>query len=327
MFFTAAHLLFGIETADLLAGRNLPQLRLLLQTSLCCILAPRGKLTSFRQRQRVRHRARDGLEPGAHAVQSGDGVHQALRVRMARWTVCEDDLRRGLLHYLAAIHDDYVVRHLVDDAQIVRDEDDGRAVVALQIVHQAQNLCLDGHVERGGGLVGNQDPGLAGQRHGDHHALAHAAGELVRILQQHGLRVGDLHGIEHFQRLFFRLLFVQFLMDDERLAKLPLDGKDRVQAGHRLLKDDGNLVAANFVHLLLGELGQIAPLEQDLAFGNIAVAVQQLQDAHRRNRFAGTGLAHDPDRPARLQRIRHVVDRFDDALPRLEIGMKVFHFQ
>ena len=246
---------------------------------------------------------------------------------MARRAVGKDDLGRGLLHHLAAVHDDHVVRHLVDDAQIVRDEDDGRAVVPLQVVHQAQNLCLDGHVERGGGLVGNQDPGLAGQRHGDHHALAHAAGELVRILQQHGLRVGDLHGIEHLQRLLLRLLFVQLLVDDERLAELALDGKDRVQAGHRLLKDDGNLVAAYLVHLLLGELGQIAPLEQDLALGNIAVAVQQLQNAHRGDGFAGTGLAHDADRAAGFQRIRHVVDRLDDTLPRLEIGMKVFHFQ
>src|SRR3712207_7903520 len=46
---------------------------------------------------------------------------------------------------------------------------------------EAQDLSLDGHVKRGGGLVGDQEVGLAHQRHGDHRPLAQAAGELVRV--------------------------------------------------------------------------------------------------------------------------------------------------
>ena len=46
---------------------------------------------------------------------------------------------------------------------------------------QVQDLCLHHHVQRRGRLVGQQDPGLAGQRHGDRRALPHAAGELVRV--------------------------------------------------------------------------------------------------------------------------------------------------
>ena len=51
----------------------------------------------------------------------------------------------------------------------------------LQIAQQRQDLRLDGDVERGRRLVGDQQVGLVGERHGDHHALALAAGELVRI--------------------------------------------------------------------------------------------------------------------------------------------------
>ena len=47
---------------------------------------------------------------------------------------------------------------------------------------QLEDLRLDRHVERGRRLVGDQQRGLAGERHRDHHALAHAARELVRIL-------------------------------------------------------------------------------------------------------------------------------------------------
>ena len=54
------------------------------------------------------------------------------------------------------------------------------AELLFQVHHQLQDLGLDGHVERGGRLIGNQH-GVAGQRHGDHGALAHAAGELVGI--------------------------------------------------------------------------------------------------------------------------------------------------
>ena len=45
---------------------------------------------------------------------------------------------------------------------------------------QVQDLRLDGDVERGGRLVGDQQLGVVGERHGDHHPLPLAAGELVR---------------------------------------------------------------------------------------------------------------------------------------------------
>jgi hypothetical protein len=44
---------------------------------------------------------------------------------------------------------------------------------------QVEDLRLDGDVERRGGLVGDQQVRVADQRHGDHDALAQAAGELV----------------------------------------------------------------------------------------------------------------------------------------------------
>ena len=55
-------------------------------------------------------------------------------------------------------------------------------------------------VERRGRLVGDEQVGLGDQHHGDHDALAHAAGKLVRIGAEDALGVADLHGLEHFQR-------------------------------------------------------------------------------------------------------------------------------
>ena len=54
-------------------------------------------------------------------------------------------------------------------------------LLARQLLHLGQDLRLDGDVERGGRLVGDDQVGPVQQRDGDRHALAHAAGELVRI--------------------------------------------------------------------------------------------------------------------------------------------------
>ena len=46
--------------------------------------------------------------------------------------------------------------------------------------------------------------GLQAERHGDHDALAHAAGELVRILVEPAPGIGDAHQVEHLARALAR---------------------------------------------------------------------------------------------------------------------------
>ena len=52
----------------------------------------------------------------------------------------------------------------------------------LTPVDQLEDLRLDGHVERGRRLVGDQHVRVVDERHRDHRALAHAARELVRVV-------------------------------------------------------------------------------------------------------------------------------------------------
>ena len=70
--------------------------------------------------------------------------------------------------------------------------------LALQLGDLRHDLLLHDDVERGRRLVHDQQVGPQGDRHGDDHALAHAAGELVRVGLQPG-RV-DAHELEQLGR-------------------------------------------------------------------------------------------------------------------------------
>ncbi len=73
------------------------------------------------------------------------------------------------------------------------------------------------------GLVGDEQIGTAGCRHRDHHALAHPAGELMRVLLHAAARFGDAHQIEHFQRPLVGFAIGQAGMDAQRLDDLRAD--------------------------------------------------------------------------------------------------------
>ena len=113
---------------------------------------------------------------------SGRELEQAVRVGMQR--VGEQLGHGGLLDHLRGVHHGHVVGHFGHDAQVVGDQQDRHAHLALQGPQQIQDLGLDGDVEGRGRLVGDQQLRVAGEGHGDHHPLPHAAGELVRIVAE-----------------------------------------------------------------------------------------------------------------------------------------------
>ena len=133
-------------------------------------------------------------------AEDGHRADQALGVRVER--LAEQGPHVGLLDDLARVHHRDPVAHLGDDAEVVGDEDDGRARLALEAPHQVQDLRLDGHVEGGRRLVCDQQLRLAGKRHRDHHALRHAARHLVRVSIEPALRVGDADHPHQLERPF-----------------------------------------------------------------------------------------------------------------------------
>ena len=239
----------------------------------------------------------------------------------------EDALDRALLHDLAAVHDQHLVGDLGDDAHVVGDEHHRHAVADLQALDEVEDLGLGGDVEGGGRLVGDQHLRVAGQRHGDHHPLAHAAGELEGVAVDRGLGVRDLDLGQQLEHAGAALGGGHVEVDLQRLADLEADAVDRRQRAHRLLEDHRDLAAADVAdgaaaRVEAGEVGggAVGAVEADLAGGDAAGAVDDLQDRAGGDRLARARLADDAEGPAAVQGEGDAVDGGDEAGAGRELG-------
>ena len=165
---------------------------------------------------------------------------------------CENLCGGCLLDGVAIQHDDRAIRDLGHHTHVMSDEGDRHALLVLQQLDQLEDFGLDRDVERGRRFVRDQQLRLAGERHRDHHALAHAAREPVRILVQARRRGRDAHALQDAQRFGLRLRANEAAMVDQGFGDLEAEGQYRVEAGHRLLKDHRNQIAAHMTHLVFG---------------------------------------------------------------------------
>ena len=218
-------------------------------------------------------------------VQLGDGVDQTLGVLVTR--LVEDLVGGAVLHDVAGVHDGDLLAHGSHNAQIMGDHDDAHAQLLAQILHQLKDLCLNGHVQCGGGLVSNQQLGLTGQCNGDHHTLAHTAGQLVGVLLQTLLGLIDANQLQQLLGACPCLLLVLIGVQADDLHDLVADGVHRVQAGHGVLEDDGDLVAADLAEVLLLHVLDLVAVEPHLAAHQLAGISGQAHNGVGGDRLTG----------------------------------------
>ena len=240
----------------------------------------RREAAALRRHAQVRRQSFDGLQfRAARLVQTRYRMHEAVRVGMCG--LQENVVRGSLFDDVGRIHHVHAVGVARHDAKIVRDDDERDPEFARQILHQFENLRLNGHVECGGRFVGDDQLGFAGKADRDHDALAHAARKLVRVLGKPPLAVGDADLLHQFERPRLRILLRRLQMDEERLHDLHSDRKDRIERGHRLLEDHRDFVAAHGPHLFVGKFEQIAAFEQNAPTGHAAGLRKQTHDGQR----------------------------------------------
>jgi hypothetical protein len=236
------------------------------------------------------------------------GGHEIAGIGLARPL---EDLGHGtLLDDAAVAHDADPVGELPDHPEIVGDEQDRHAELALQLLQELQDLRLHGDIEGRRRLVGDQQVRLVGERHGDHHALALATRKLVRIAVEARFRVGNPDLAEEIDGASPGRDFGEAAMQPQHLRHLLAHRVQRVERGHRLLEHDGDVVAANRAHLRFRRLQQVLALEQDLSRGMRGRRIgQQLHHRQRRDRLSRTGFADQRDGLAAGDVEGDVVDR------------------
>src|SRR6266566_5121374 len=286
----------------------------------------RMEVTAGRQVGQVGWLARDRIQRFL-AAELRHRADQGARVRMLGGV--EQLPHRRLLDDLARIHHGDPVTHLRDDAQIVRDEDQGHARLALDVLEEIEILRLDGDVEVRRRLVGDDEPRPSRQRDGADDALPHAAAHLVGILAHPPLGGGDPDGAEKVLHALAQRAAAQVLVKERGLRHLSEDGEERVERRHRILQDHGDAPATDEAQLTLALAGQVFSVEDDAASHDARGARQEPDDGQARRRLAAPGLTDEAQALALMEREAHAIHRPDDACPAEgeEVGLKARHPQ
>ena len=154
--------------------------------------------------------------------------------------------------------DDLTVFHHTDPigdfahhAEVMGDEEQAHALGLFKLCEQVKDLRLDCHIERRGGLVGDQKFRPIGERHGDHDPLALPAGELVGIRVQTVLGVADTHFGEQLDNPRAYGIAAQTLVQFDALTQLLFQRVQRVKRRHGLLEDKRDVIATHFAQCWL----------------------------------------------------------------------------
>ncbi len=209
---------------------------------------------------------------------------------------------RRLLHLVAGIHDHDAVGDFVDDAEIVGDQQDRRADFLVQFAEQFEHLLLHRDVERSGGFVGDDDARPASDCHGDHDALALAAGQFVRIGTHGAIGIGDQDFFQQFACLPACIRASDGLMQKDRFGDLVAAGEDWIERRHRILEDHGDMAPTQLAQVPRRQLQDIDPVYQDLAAGDHRVGRKKAHHAKRRDRLAAAAFSDQSEDCSRLDR-------------------------
>jgi hypothetical protein len=203
----------------------------------------------------------------------------------------------------AAVHDRDRVGDLGHDADVVGDPHERHPVFDDERTDEREDPGLDGDVERGRRLVGDQHPRPTRERDREHHALAHAARQLVRVAVRDGVRILDADLVQEPHGAGGRLRSRRVTPEAQHLGDLAAGGLDRVERRHRVLRHVGDDPAARLAQLASAGGGEIEPLDLGPTL-DAGSGRQQPRDRERRRGLPATRLADERERLAGRDRER-----------------------
>src|SRR2546422_2369841 len=181
------------------------------------------------------------------------------------------------------------------DIGFVRDHHDG-LTLRVQVGEDLHDLLTRGRVEVAGRLVGEQDAGVVHQCSRDGHALALAARQLVRLVLH---PVPEPHALQRPRRLRATRLRPEPRVDERQLHVV-----QGGRAGEQVerLEDEADLLVADPGQLIVGQIGDLLPVEPVLAAGRRVEAADQVHERRlpraRRSHHRHVLIAPDLDADA-----------------------------
>ena len=197
-----------------------------------------------------------------------------------------------------------------------------------QITHHHQHLRLNSNVQRSSRFVCDQQIRLTHQRNSDNHALLHAAGELMGIVNLTG--GGDTHHLQNFLHAFFHLAVAEIfaVMENQRFLDLLTNCLNGVQRGHGILENHGDFITTDRLHVFLLNGENILSLKGDRTGSDLAGALgEQTQERQSGGSLASTSLADDADCLALIQRKTDVINGIHRFQIRFILYREIFYFQ
>ncbi len=205
---------------------------------------------------------------------------------------------------------------------------DRGAELAAQAGHDFEDLRLDGDVERGGWLVGEEELRVAGKRHGDHHALAHAAGELVRVVVEAVAGFRDADHLEQLRRTLGAAEWSIFRCS----SSASVSWRPMVSTGLSEVMGSWKIMAMRLPRIW--RISSSSSLRRSSPSKMISPATilpgrigDEPHDRECGDALAAAGLADEAEGLALFDVIRDAVDRVDDAVLGEELRLEIADLQ
>ena len=162
------------------------------------------------------------------------------------WRI-EQAADRRELHEPSGLHDCDAICDARGNTQIVRNQNDRHGTRALELGEQRQDLRLNGDIERGRRLIGDEQDGITRQRNREHDPLAHASGKLMRVLASAPPGVGHVQIVEQTRCKRARFARARSTVGDDGLGDLICDAQVWCERAHRILKDHSDARATHLI--------------------------------------------------------------------------------
>ncbi len=189
-----------------------------------------------------------------------------------------------------------------------------------QATQHVEHLGLDGHVERRGRFIGDQQGRVGHQRHRNRNPLTLPAGKLVRILVEAPFRIRNANRAHQLERTSARLGPAQAATVQHELGQLFADSNVRRERIHRVLGHHAGQCATHGREAALARTDQLPALQPGRAQPT-TVGREQAQAGKEQLALSGSRLANHAQALTAVHVERYAAHRPHGPLFRVELDL------